>query len=245
LVIVAIVALLAALLFPTLSVAKRAAQRTACLSNLRQIGIAIQMYAGDSDDNIPYGPVAPAFTSPAGFYPSTGAPTSLLSLRSGEPVALGLLLRRYLANGPRVFFCPGTDQPVDGVAELAKVGTTQAQGGYYYRHGGNTRLFDTSSDPTPRDHLRLHNLGLNREGRPVRALAIDTQFLSPPELTTFNVKSSTHHGRKLAGILFSDGSARSRRNTDERFTVDIRDYAELRDAFNKILKVFEQADRDP
>src|SRR5687768_11214241 len=122
LVVVAIIAILASLLLPALSSAKDRAHKAACISNLRQIGLAIQTYATDHEGKIPYGPKAPPFTSPAEFYPSTGAPTSLLSLRSGAPVALGLALKNHLASQPRVLFCPGSDQPVDANAELAKVG---------------------------------------------------------------------------------------------------------------------------
>src|SRR5580704_11042628 len=93
LVVITIVAILAALLLPALASAKERSKGTACLSNLRQIGIAIRGYADDSSGNIPFGPKAPSFTSPFDLYPSTGAPTSLISLSSGAPVALGLLLQ--------------------------------------------------------------------------------------------------------------------------------------------------------
>jgi prepilin-type N-terminal cleavage/methylation domain-containing protein len=245
LVVIAIIALLAALLLPALGSAKDQGRRAACLSNLRQMGIAIEMYADDCEGKIPYGPKAPPFTSPASFYPSTGAPTSLLSLQSGAPVALGLLLKQHLADTPKVLFCPGSDQPMDADAELAKVGKNQAQCSYYYRHGGNTRLFDNPNDKSPPDHLQLDNLGTNRNGLLIRALAIDTLFLCPSDLAAFNVKSRTHHGQKFADILFSDGSALSRPNKDGRFTVDLRDYGDIHDAFNRILMVLEQADAEP
>jgi prepilin-type N-terminal cleavage/methylation domain-containing protein/prepilin-type processing-associated H-X9-DG protein len=238
--VVAIIALLSALLLPALSSAKLAGKRAACLSNLRQIGIAIQSYSHENDGSIPFGPRAGAFTSPTDFYPSTGAPTSLISLRSGAPVGLGLLLADHLAVQPRVLFCPGGDQPLDASAELAKVGTNQAQGSYYYRHAGVTDLF-MQEQPSPA-RLKLENLGPNRKGYPIRALAIDTIFLCPPGLDSYGVKSRTHHQGKFANILFTDGSVATRPNKDARFTVDVRNYSELRLAFDKILEVLETAD---
>jgi len=53
LVVIAIIAILAAILFPVFAQAKEAAKRASCLSNLRQIGTAFYMYAGDSDDRLP------------------------------------------------------------------------------------------------------------------------------------------------------------------------------------------------
>lgn len=79
------------------------------MSNLRQIGMAIHLYAGEYNDSIPIGPIAPPFLSPTDFYPSTGAPTSLISLRNGAPVGLGLLLRDYLSRQPKALFCPNTN----------------------------------------------------------------------------------------------------------------------------------------
>ena len=244
LVVIAIITVLAALLLPAFASAREKGRRTVCVSNLRQVGIAIQIYSQDNNGRIPFGPKAPPFTNPNNFYPSTGAPTSLLSLQSGAPVGLGLLLQYHLASQPRVLFCPSTDQPLDTEAELAKVGTYQAQGSYYYRHGGNTQLFDTPGATNLPPNLRLDSLGENRNGIPVRALVIDTLFLCPDDLAAFNVKPRTHHRQRSATILFSDGHAFSRLNKDNKFTVDVTDYSQIRDAFNKILQVFERADME-
>ena len=240
LVVIAIMAILASLLFPALARAKESSRRAACISNLRQVGMAVHAYSSDFNGKIPFGPPAPPFSHPAEFYPSTGSPTSLLSLRSGAPVALGLLLKEHLARQPKVLFCPGADQAVDAEAELKKVGTTQAQGSYYYRHGGVTQLFYTP--PAEPESIQQDKPGLNRSGRPIRALAMDTQFLSSPDVLTFNIKSRTHHKQKTSNVLLFDGSVSTLANRNRQYTVDLQSNADLYDAFNRILQVFEKAD---
>ncbi len=54
LVVIAIIAILAAILFPVFAQAKAAAKATVCMSNMKQIGLALQMYANDSDDRMFY-----------------------------------------------------------------------------------------------------------------------------------------------------------------------------------------------
>jgi len=54
LVVIGIIAVLISLLMPALSRARRAAQTAACLSNLRQLGVAYQMYANSEKGYLPY-----------------------------------------------------------------------------------------------------------------------------------------------------------------------------------------------
>ncbi len=55
LVVVAVISVLAGLLFPVFARAREKARQAACASNLRQIGLAVMMYAQDNDDRFPYG----------------------------------------------------------------------------------------------------------------------------------------------------------------------------------------------
>jgi prepilin-type N-terminal cleavage/methylation domain-containing protein len=53
LVVIAIIAILASLLLPALGRAQRSARSAACLSNLHQIGLALELYIQDSDSRLP------------------------------------------------------------------------------------------------------------------------------------------------------------------------------------------------
>src|SRR5438034_8940600 len=50
LVVIAIIAILAAILFPVFAQAREQARKTTCLSNLKQLGLGMTMYATDYDD---------------------------------------------------------------------------------------------------------------------------------------------------------------------------------------------------
>ena len=63
LVVIAIIAVLAVMLFPVFARARERARQTRCASNLRQVGLALEMYCADWDDVLPKS----AFTFPTGY----------------------------------------------------------------------------------------------------------------------------------------------------------------------------------
>src|SRR5688572_16135270 len=60
LVVIAIIAILAAILFPVFARAREAARKTQCISNVRQLGMAIMQYVQDYDERFP-----PRYPNPA------------------------------------------------------------------------------------------------------------------------------------------------------------------------------------
>jgi len=83
LVVIAIIATLAALLLPGLSRARESGRATSCLSNLHQIGLALQMYVGDYKNKLPY--MSDIFPGVTNNYPG---PDQVLSNQLGNLRAL-------------------------------------------------------------------------------------------------------------------------------------------------------------
>jgi prepilin-type processing-associated H-X9-DG protein len=158
-------------------------------------------------------------------------------------VGLGLMLKEQLEGQARALFCPDSDQPIDADAELAKVGVQQAQSGYYYRHASVALQYDPPDfSLASLDHVQLDHLGLNRNGQPIRALVMDTQFLVSDGFLQFGITPRTNHQQQSVNVLYSDGHAVSLSNADGRFTVSLNNYQAMENAFSVILGVLEQAD---
>lgn len=88
LVVIAIIAILAAMILPALAKARGKAQRTQCLGNMRQLGLALQMYVQDNQDALPWpnwGADASPPCPPGWLYRGTLPPKYSLAIYSLNP----------------------------------------------------------------------------------------------------------------------------------------------------------------
>ena len=94
LIVIAVIAVLAALLLPVLGKAKEQGRSTACLSNLRQIGVALQIYVHENNNRMPV--MYDALLS------TNGTPATNLA-------TIDLVLTNHLGS-PRILRCPSDDK---------------------------------------------------------------------------------------------------------------------------------------
>jgi prepilin-type N-terminal cleavage/methylation domain-containing protein len=114
LVVIAIIALLAALLLPALTAAKKRGQQAVCLSNLKQIGLAFQIYLNDHDGHFPDRRDLKN-NLPGGYHPWTTWPPS-------DPRA-GWAATNFLNECPsaNVWSCPAAvNSPIGNAIQIAQ-----------------------------------------------------------------------------------------------------------------------------
>ncbi len=128
LVVISIIAILAALLLPTLSRAREQARRTVCINNIKQIGLSAYMFAQNRGGS--------------SFYEDE---TTNDIWRLNSKVSLGILIPDFVTN-TRILYCPSQkyyrmDNPDFGIQNFGKDGLT-SRSSYYVR--GSREVNDTA-----------------------------------------------------------------------------------------------------
>ena len=127
LVVIAVIAILAAMLLPALGKAKNQAQRSACLSNLHQIGIATALYLDDHRNRMPWVPdeelqLTPPVDSSGKRYGRMGSFMPLFQPYVGDtkiwasPPVKSVPTNSWLSNFLAPWRVAGVEEPEKGVA---------------------------------------------------------------------------------------------------------------------------------
>jgi prepilin-type N-terminal cleavage/methylation domain-containing protein len=213
LVVIAIIGILAALLLPVLSSAKQRALRAACLSNLHQLGIAVQIYGQDNRDKLPDLRQAP-------FSPLPPVPIGNWVWDLTDPWVDAMMQNGAQRN---VFYDPAYAELNDDHAWYYP-GTSQANQGLF-RITGYVWLL-TAIPQLPQKYWRTSTAG-DLTNTPSRTeFVVDVVISEPPGqnftgihvggLTAVGQRTSHLAGRLPAGgnILFLDSHASWRRYND-------------------------------
>jgi general secretion pathway protein G len=190
LVAIAIVSILAAILFPVYASARSRSRQAACFSNLRQIHLAAMTYAYDYDVALP--PVRSDWALPEGASPEENAAREEAAKR--DPGCLSRLLAPY-ARSHSLFSCPSDV----GMTLPQYVGSEPRRETMFERFGTSYRQASEVTDP---------DFGI-RDPQSVFYLADASGYWHPGSLGNRERFGRIDVAKWRIDMIFLDGHARS------------------------------------
>jgi prepilin-type N-terminal cleavage/methylation domain-containing protein len=220
LVVIGIIAILIGILLPTLAKARESAKKTACLSNLRELGNAFRLYAAQNKDVMPIGCVG-VVTSPSGSekqfsYVVNWNPVSGGTAPVPKTLQFGCLALAGLSKSPRTYYCPSeesdpifmfdTPQNIWPYDKIPPHPALTNKGYGHTRFGYNSRpvaVWDIGTEPFPFLY-QCPDYASNTKGFPRQAKMKNKAVVSDICIAPQSVKTRHKSG---INVLYANGSA--------------------------------------